>query len=109
NYETKEWYTTTDLQGNFTFTDIPVKYNSSLYLTHVIDAENLVRWADNFETGYGLQDGQVVDLGTFYEQQILYTMAKLKIDKSKFASTDTLYVGDGMGNYNLYYPIPDQV
>ena len=98
---------TTDAQGNFTFSNIPVKYKSSLAIFHDISNEDLtIWWSGSVDVR---QDGDVVDLGNFYGSHSDVALTKFNIDITKFNSFDTLYIGQGWNNYNYLYPISDNI
>lgn len=97
--------TTTDAQGNFTISGIPIEYLNSLYLQHVVNANDVDNWWYSGSVKRPANDNEVVDLGTFYGEYELNSVVKLDIDNTKFGTNDTLYVGN-LGDFRALYPIP---
>lgn len=97
---------TTDLQGNFTISNISSKYLEGLQLYHHLDADNIVKWYSNFSVPIMPGDnGRTVDLGDFYIAQEKKSLLKLTINTSSFKPTDTLYIGIHSNYYRRVFPI----
>jgi hypothetical protein len=101
----RDWTTTTDLQGNFTFPNIPGNYRGNLYLY----SQDHQPWGGNFDTPFGAIDGQTIDLGTFYEEFKMFTVARFNVNTNSFSPSDTLYIGGVTDDFQYYYPVPVSV
>src|SRR5690606_23609184 len=69
-YDSRDWTTTTDLDGNFVFSNIPIKYNGAF---RMLDDEGKTWW---LEGGILIINKDIIDIGTFYGEQKIFTVAK---------------------------------
>src|SRR5690606_5338084 len=99
NSDYTEWVSTTDTNGNFSFT-IPVNRNKNLEIYHDIYT---IPWGGGIMPSVPPQNGDTVNWGAFYEKLELTTNLKIEI-KLNNSLSDTLYIGMG-GSYQILHPI----
>ncbi len=100
--------TTTDPNGYFTFSNIAREDCADVYMKHIIDDNYVTTWA-HFPVVPGLnEDLKVFELGDFYKNATVNTLAVLNINSSHYRSMDTLYIGFDLSSYQAEFPIPQK-
>ena len=98
-------FDTTDVEGNYEFKNISLKYIENVRILHDIDENSSISLGGEVLLG-NIINGDVINWN-FYGNRITYTVAKFNINSSHFNTNDTLYIGYNV-DYKSFYPIPSQ-
>ena len=96
---------TTDANGYYEFTNIPINNKENLEVLHDIKWDQVTNWGGTRGSLGNIKDGDVITWN-FYGSYQINVLLKLDIDASSFNPNDTLYIGRDKDNFKILYPIP---